>query len=186
MNSRIKWNAKHKDRLKSVRVPEPNPRLMKQSGYLTGGEALDLACGIGGNSIFLARLNYEVQALDISDVAIQFIRKQVAKNNLSIHPVVCDLTELRLQPWCKQSFDLVVITYYLDRLLFPIIKSLIKEKGYFFMETFYQSRQTETSRVSNQYKLQPKELLTEFSDWKVLFFEECETEGRQSVFCQKL
>jgi hypothetical protein len=40
------------------------------------------------------------------------------------------------------------------------------------METFYQSPQIENQGVSDQYKLQPKELLVEFGDWTVHFFEE--------------
>jgi tellurite methyltransferase len=185
MNSRMKWNSKHKERLDQQRPPEPNPRLKNLSAYLTGGRALDLACGLGGNSFFLARLNYKVEAIDISDVAIQYIQEQVSRDNLTIHPKVCDLMEINNQLWRNQSYDLVVITYYLDRSLFPFVKNLVKEEGYFFMETFYQSPQTENLGVSNQYKLQPKELLTEFSDWKVLLFEENEQEGRQTIFCQK-
>ena len=53
------------------------------------------------------------------------------------------------------------------------------------METYYQSPQNEIQRLSNQYKLQPKELLAEFGDWNVLSFEENELEGRQTIFCQK-
>ncbi|MEH7299428.1 class I SAM-dependent methyltransferase [Neobacillus drentensis] len=185
MNSRMKWNSKHKERLDQQRLPEPNPRIKNLSAYLTGGRALDLACGLGGNSIFLAQLNYEVEAIDISDVAIHYIQEQVSRDNLTIHPKVYDLTELNNQHWRNQSFDLVVITYFLDRSLFPFVKNLVKEEGYFFMETFYQSPQNENQGVSNQYKLQPKELLTEFSDWKVHFFEEVDNESRQTIFCKK-
>ncbi|WP_413298991.1 methyltransferase domain-containing protein [Bacillus sp. 1P10SD] len=185
MNSRMKWNSKHKERLDQQRPTEPNSRLKDLPAYLTGGRALDLACGLGGNSFFLARLNYEVEAIDISDFAIHYIQEQVSRDNLTIHPKVCDLTELKNQHWCNQSFDLVVITYFLDHSLFPIVKTLVKQDGYFFMETFYQSPLDGNQGVSNQYKLQPKELLTEFSDWKVLLFEENEHEGRQTIFCQK-
>jgi len=185
MNSRMKWNSKHKERLDQQRLPEPNPRIKNLSAYLTGGRALDLACGLGGNSIFLAQLNYEVEAIDISDVAIHYIQEQVSRDNLTIHPKICDLTELNNQQWRNESFDIVVITYFLDRSLFPFVKNLVKEEGYFFMETFYQSPQNENQGVSNQYKLQPKELLTEFSDWKVHFFEEVDNESRQTIFCKK-
>ena len=185
MNSRMKWNSKHKERLDQQRPPEPNPRLKNLSAYLTGGTALDLACGLGGNSIFLAQLNYEVEAIDISDVAIHYIQEQVSRDNLTIHPKICDLTELNNKHWRNQSFDLVIITYFLDRSLFPLVKTLVKQDGYFFMETFYQSPLDENQGVSNQYKLQPKELLTEFGDWKVHFFEEVENESRQTIFCKK-
>ncbi|MDQ0201035.1 class I SAM-dependent methyltransferase [Neobacillus ginsengisoli] len=185
MNTRTKWNTKHKERIDQLQEPAPNPRLKNLAAYLKGGTALDLACGLGGNSLFLARMNYQVQATDISDVAINYLQEQASKYNLKIHPRVCDLTELKNLNWQNQSFHLVVITYYLDRKLFPLVKSIIKESGYFFMETFHQSPQIEDQGVSNQYKLQPKELLAEFSDWTVLFFEENDQKGRQTIFCQK-
>ncbi len=164
--------------MKQMSDPTPNPRLMKLSDYLSGGRALDLACGLGGNSLFLAQKNYRVQAMDLSDVAIAFIQDQAEKKGLSLDAQVADLTGLNPFNWQNQSFDIIVMTYYLDRNLFPLIKDILKKDGYLFMETYYQSPSQEGQGVSNQYKLKPKELLNEFGAWKVLFYEENEHEGR--------
>lgn len=185
MNSKTKWNSKHKERIEQLKDPVVNPRLLNLSTYLNGGTALDIACGLGGNSLFLAHKNYQVEAIDISDVAINFIQEQARSNNLNIHPRLCDLTELKHIEWQDQTFNLVVMTYYLDRSIFPIVKSLIQQDGYFFMETFFQTPQNQNEGVSNQYKLQSNELLSEFRNWKILFFEENEQDGRQTIFCQK-
>lgn len=185
MNIRNKWNMKHQERIKQLRASAFNPRLEKMSDYLLGGTALDLACGLGGNSSFLARMNYRVQAIDISDVAIQFVNEQAAKDHLQIETRIGDLTESLDQNWLNEPFDLIVITYYLDRKLFPFVKNLIKKDGYFFMETYFQSQQNEKSQVSDQYKLQPNELIKEFKDWGILYFEENEQESRQTIFCRK-
>lgn len=186
MNSKNKWNEKYRDRINQFKESLPNTRLTNLSAYLKGGSAVDLACGLGSNSQYLAKLNYEVHAYDISDVAINYLKEQVVGHNLSIHPTVCDLTEWNKLNLQKNDFDLVIITNYLDRLIFPFVKSIIKEKGYFFMETFYLSPYKQTLDISNQFKLQPQELLNEFGDWKVLYYEENEPEGRQTIFCQKL
>lgn len=185
MNPRNKWNRKHQERMKDLKEPEPNARLKNLSPYLTGGTTLDLACGLGGNSLFLARLNYQVQAIDISDVAVNYIQALTDKQKLTITARLCDLSEMANLDFKKSPFNLVVITYYLDRSIFPFVRSIIKDDGYFFMETFYLTPQNENQGVSNQYKLQPGELLAEFGDWKVLFFEENEQEGRQTIFCKK-
>lgn len=184
MDSRMKWNEKHKEHLNQKKEPTANQRLEALSPYLTGGNALDIACGLGGNSLFLAKMNYQVQAIDLSDIAINYIQEQAEKRKLKIFPQKCDLTEINNLYWSDGSFNIVVITYYLDRDLFPIVKSVIKEEGYFFMETYFQSPENKQS-ISNKYKLFPQELLNEFRDWKVLYFEENENEGRQTIFCQK-
>jgi tellurite methyltransferase len=186
MDSRMKWNTKHKERLAEKKAPTVNPRLKSLSSYLCGGRGLDIACGLGGNSLFLAQMNYQVEAIDISDVAISYVQEQATKRHLSIQPRVYDLTDFNSHSWQKHCYDLVVITYYLDRSILPTVKSMIKEGGYFFMETFYQSEQHVNQKVSDQYKLRSNELLSEFKDWKVLFFEENEQEGRQTIFCEKL
>jgi tellurite methyltransferase len=184
METGTKWNTKYKEQLEQKKSPLANQRLENLSLYLKGGRALDIACGLGGNSLFLAKMNYQVQAVDISDIAITYIQEQAAKHNLTIDPQKCDLTDLNKLQWPSDSFNLVVITYYLDRELFPTVKRIIAENGYFFMETYFQSPQN-NQKISNQYKLRPRELLSEFEDWKILFYEENEQEGRQTIFCQK-
>jgi tellurite methyltransferase len=185
MNTRDKWNTKHLDKINQLKEPEPNPRLKRLAAYFReGGTALDIACGLGGNSMFLAQTDYQVEAMDISDVAINYIQEQATKENLPIQPRVADLTEVNTQNW-QNAYNVMVVTYYLDRSLFPIVKESIKEGGYFFMETFYQTSEAEKQGISEQFKLRSNELLDEFRDWKVIYFEENEQEGWQSIFCQK-
>jgi len=186
MNIKDKWNLKHTDRITKLKEPQPNPRLKKLASYFKeGGTALDIACGLGGNSLFLAGMNNQVEAIDISDVAINYVQEQAAKDNLSVQPRVTDLTDLDTLNWPNNPFDFIVMSYYLDRSLFPVVKNVLKDGGYFFMETYYQSPYSEEQGVSEQYKLKSNELLAEFGDWKVLYFEENEQEGWQSIFCQK-
>ena len=80
MNTRDKWNIKHLDRINQLKEPEPNPRLKNLLAYFKeGGTALDIACGLGGNSMFLAQSDYQVEAMDISDVAINYIQTRQPK-----------------------------------------------------------------------------------------------------------
>jgi tellurite methyltransferase len=186
MDPRGKWNDKYKERLNELMVPAPNTRLKNMIPYLKGGTALDLACGLGGNSLFLAQLNYKVDAVDVSDVAVQFLQTLAENRKLSIQPRQCDLTDITALNYRDNSYDMVIITYYLDRTLFPLVKALIKENGYFFMETYYLSTSTENQTVSDQYKLQSGELLNECKDWNILFYEENQLDGRQTIFCKKV
>ncbi|WP_280772051.1 class I SAM-dependent methyltransferase [Salipaludibacillus daqingensis] len=185
MDVKQKWNSKHTDRLYQNVVATPNTRLMNLAPYLSGGSAVDLACGLGANSYFLAKCNYHVKAFDISDIAINDIQVNAAKQQLPIVAHVRDLTEWNELDLEENTIDLVVITYYLDRHIFPFVKSIIKPNGYFFMETFYLSSINDQNNVSDQYKLQPKELLLEFSEWDILFYEENEQESRQTILARK-
>lgn len=185
MNSKNKWNIKHTSRINQIERLAPNERLKRHSHHLKGGMALDLACGLGMNSFYLAKLQYEVHSLDISDVAIQYMKEQATKQLLPIYPRLCDLTEWKKLDLAENTYDLVVMTYYLDRSIFPFVKSVIKENGYFFMETFYRSPLHVNQGISNDYKLQPKELLSIFDQWNIHYFEEHEEDGRQTILCQK-
>ncbi|NHM31465.1 class I SAM-dependent methyltransferase [Neobacillus terrae] len=183
MDQLDKWNKKHKDRLDDLKELQPNVRLKNLSQYLRGGKALDIACGLGGNSVFLAQSGYEVLAVDFSEVATKFIYDWASKKKLPVTTLTEDLTNFGSLPLEKHSYDFVNMTYYLDRSIFPAIKRLLKPNGYFFMETYYLTPNVQ--KVSDQYKLHSNELLTEFLGWKILYFEENEQEGRQTIFCQK-
>jgi tellurite methyltransferase len=186
MNSREKWDNKHEERLNQFKEPVPNERLKNLASYLKGEAAIDLASGLGGNSLFLAGMGYEVQAFDLSETAVKYVREQAGRLGLKVDVFVKDLTEFDSLPFKEASFDLAVITYYLDRSLLAFVKGIIKEKGFFFMETYYSSPKAEIHKVSSQFRLESNELLREFQPWKILYFEENENEGRQTIFCQKL
>ena len=72
-SDRVKWNQRFgsKDYYLGDR---PSPFLVREIEQIKrlapGTTALDIACGEGRNSIFLARQGFRVTALDISDVGI--------------------------------------------------------------------------------------------------------------------
>lgn len=51
--------------------PQPNARLVETVTDLPPGDALDLGCGDGGDSLWLARRGWKVTAVDISAVAAE-------------------------------------------------------------------------------------------------------------------
>lgn len=186
MIGKNKWNRKYTERIKTDEPVVENKRLRDLAPYLKGKTALDLACGLGGNSLFLAQIGYDVLALDVSEVAISYLKDKAKNQQLNIHAAVADLTHSNHLISKKNKFDLIVMTYYLDRSIFPIVKSALTNNGYFFMETFFMSPLKVKPEMPNKYKLHSNELLTEFKGWKILFYEESEVEGRQTIFCQKL
>lgn len=183
MDMRNKWNKKYEERIKNSGTAKPNESLKSLLTQLQGGLALDLACGLGANSFLLAKNGFEVHAYDVSEVAIDYVRKVAHEQELQIQANVYDLSKFEQLSIEIQSIDLVVMTHYLDRSLFPYLKSILKVGGYFFMETFYKSSVKED--FPERFKLDSQELRQEFSKWTILFFEENPMKGTQTIFCQK-
>ena len=69
---------------------------------------LDLGCGRGRHSTFLAEMGFEVTAVDLSPAEIDQLKKQAQQKNLdrNIKTLVCDMREL---PFSKGAFDCVLV-----------------------------------------------------------------------------
>jgi len=73
-------------------------------GELSGKDLLDLACGMGEESVYFAKLGARVTGIDISDVGIASLKKRAAFHRLDITAL-----EMRVDPtsFPDDSFDRV-------------------------------------------------------------------------------
>jgi len=76
------------------------------NGKIEPGLALDLGCGTGMKSIYLAQKGFEVTAIDISKTAISFAKENATKAKVNVNFIVADATDLSLLK--KQKFDFVL------------------------------------------------------------------------------
>lgn len=76
---------------------------------LEPGTALDLGCGIGSNTIMLARLGWQATGIDISAEAIREARAAAREAGLDARFLVADI--LTWEP--DRQYDLVISTYSL-------------------------------------------------------------------------
>lgn len=123
------------------------------------GKSLDLACGLGGNARFLAMCGLSVDAWDISDVALTELNNFASVNRLAITPTICDIEQM-LFPY--QQYDVIVVSHYLNRKLFPQIQQALKPTGKLFMQTFLAPVQENAPNNENYY-LKSGELTNFFS-----------------------
>jgi len=86
--------------------------LFVQSENISPGLALDLGCGDGRNSLYLARLGFKVTGIDKSSVAISKLTHQAQNESLDVTGVVGDVRDYDFSP----EYQLVVGNTILDHL----------------------------------------------------------------------
>ena len=70
----------------------------------TGGKALDIGCGTGVFSVYLAKRGMKVTSLDYMAKAIEFTRSHAASNGVELEAVQADITQWKTH----DRFDLIL------------------------------------------------------------------------------
>jgi 2-polyprenyl-3-methyl-5-hydroxy-6-metoxy-1,4-benzoquinol methylase len=168
LEDRERWNQKYAN---SFTLPTHVIDVVKNYHHLAiGKKALDIACGMGRHSKFLAQNGFEVEALDISDVAIEHL-----KSELNIDPKMVDFDYYKLQ---EKRYDLIVCTYFLERKLFPQIKEALMDNGIFIFETFMHHEKNTKVPSNKAFLLHKGELEEHFSEgFEILYHKEFMDEG---------
>lgn len=165
-----KWDAKYREKKFNPDVP-PDPFLKKNLRLLPPGRALDIAAGEGRNAVFLAQQGFEVDAVDISRVALSRARRLAKSRGVKINTVAADID---IHPIGQEKYDLIIDFYFLDRNLVPSIKRGLKRGGVVMFSTYLlgQPSPAGNGRIDPKYLLKPNELLRLFRDFRVLFYQE--------------
>ncbi len=91
---------------------EPNRFVRTQCERLPIGRAIDLACGEGRNSLWLARLGWQVTGVDYSTVAIDRARALSTRESPAVAArLVWQVSDVTVDPLKPEFFDLVLISY---------------------------------------------------------------------------
>lgn len=84
----------------------PDESLVELATALKPGRALDLGCGTGRNSMWLARQGWDVTGIDASDVGLKILSQEAAGAGLHLTVEQADLLTYVPTP---ESYDLVVV-----------------------------------------------------------------------------
>ena len=125
------WDLKYERGLPSLTEPDP----FFLSAYMqfvepslpSAGSALDLACGLGRHALWLARRKWRVSGVDLSDVAIEKLKRAAIECQVGLDLFVGDASGYKFVP---ERFDLIILFYHLERSLFPRIDSALKPGGF--------------------------------------------------------
>jgi SAM-dependent methyltransferase len=170
---RAKWDEKWREMAGEPFLP--SRLLTAHAALLTGGRALDLACGRGQNALWLARHGYQTLAVDISPVALAAARREAEQQGrLGDGPGQVDFCLVDLDEWRPEAaaFDLVAVFRFLDRRLFEPIRQAVAPAGLVVYETRHAGLLARLPGSTPDYLLEPGELLATFSGWSVLLYRE--------------
>ncbi len=87
---RDKWDTRYRQGSYQART-HPTELLAEWLPQLPRGRALDVACGAGRNALYLAEAGYEVEAIDISRVALERLRETARARGLDVTCIETDL-----------------------------------------------------------------------------------------------
>ena len=119
--------------------PDPARFLVQQLHRLPKGKVLDMAAGSGRHSLFFAAHGYQVEAIDRDAQALAHLSATARKRKLTT--VITRITDLE-QPapyepdLGKETYDVIVVFFYLYRSLFPCLIEALKPGGVLVYETF--------------------------------------------------
>lgn len=163
-----KWDQRYQN---ATAPGEPSYALREFSHLLPqSGTALDIACGLGADALFLAQRGFTVHAWDNSQVAIRKLQQFAAQRNLIVNAQCHDVS---ISPPPATSFDIIHVGHFLERELCPAIAAALKPGGLLFYQTFCVEKVDTSHGPSNpDFLLQKNELLRLFASLQVVVYHE--------------
>lgn len=135
------------------------------------GYALDIAAGAGRHSLALAQHGLQVDAVDISAQGLHLAQQRAQKIEGLIRFIIADI-EL---PWLPhRDYEVILVSFFLYRPLFPLIKARLRPGGWLIYETLTiaQKEICRNQPMRPELLLQPGELKESFADFEILFYDE--------------
>jgi tellurite methyltransferase len=140
---------------------------------------LDLGCGEGRNSLFLASLGHDVVAIDRSEAGIRKLEAIAARSGVGLRAVVGDIAAV--EP--DQELDCVLahgVLYYLDnpvwRRLLSRVKLATKPGGFNIFTVFIYNLEypctDEIQAASYKSSFLPNEIQEFYGDWNEVRFDQ--------------
>lgn len=160
--------------------PEPSAWVARWASLIRpGGEVLDLACGGGRHARWLAKLGFEVSAVDRDTGAFSDPPTGVAV-------LQADLED---GPWPYPgvAFDGIVVANYLHRPLLPVLVGSLVPGGVLVYETFARGNERFGKPSNPAFLLEPGELLEAVrGHLRVLAYEDLVVEQPRPAAIQRI
>ncbi|MBW1851270.1 MAG: methyltransferase domain-containing protein [Deltaproteobacteria bacterium] len=158
---------------------QPTQFLVDNIDILPKGRVLDVAVGRGRNAIYLCKMGFEVEGVDISAEAVNDTLAYARKMGVDPRAMVADLEGgYQIE---KESYDVIVCFNYLQRSLIPQIKEGLRIGGMVVYETFTVDQPRFGKPKNPDYLLKYNELLDMFREFRCFRYHEGIIENRKAV-----
>jgi ubiquinone/menaquinone biosynthesis C-methylase UbiE len=144
----------------------PSKNMQKFTKYLKKGDKiLDIGCGSGRDSIFLAKQGFEVWGIDISKEAIKKAKEKFRAKNL--HFLVGDIKDLKFK---DEFFDAVYSGWVLQSI--PLKKAsleifrVLKKGGVAFLAFLLNTKIIATGKITEFHK--KEDIISTYKNFQIL------------------
>jgi len=190
-SDRIQWDRRYRAGSYAGRE-HPTQLLAEWEPQLPRGRALDVACGAGRNSLFLAGTGRQVDAVDISPAGLERASQSAALRGLEIRWIEADLEEGAGETLPAGPYDLIVQVRYVNRNLLPRLLVRLGCGGVLLCEQHLDSMEEVVGPENPAYRMRHNELLRDVMnvarpEHRVLYYREglvMDPDGRRAALSQ--
>lgn len=156
-NARFNWDGFYSDRERNVpffaNSPDENLVEYFEKNLLKPGRVLELGCGPGRNAIFFAEKGCSVDAVDISEEALEWGTERAKEKNVEVNFVKLNIFELEIE---EGSYDIVYDSGCFHHTAphrrmsyINVVKKALKPNGFFAITCFEQGGKFGGSDISD-------------------------------------
>lgn len=172
VDDRERWNETYSGDDEFELPEDPIPELARRIDTLPEGRALDVATGTGRNATYLADRGYEVEAIDVSDEALERARRRADERGVDVEWIRTDLTDPEVDIE-TDAYDLITVSFFAALDLLPELKEALAPGGVLVYEHHLRSSDpVEIGPSSDRHRYRSNDLLRACLDLTILAYEE--------------
>ena len=172
MRDADKWNQRYRN----VTAAKPPCWVLSHNQHLlpATGTALDLACGVSGDGLFMAQKGLTTSVWDSASAALELQSNWGQAQQL---PLQTELRDCEQNPPAVGSFDVICVAHFLHRPACSALAAALRPGGILLYQTFCADRLDPAGPSRAEHLLQPGELLDLFGCLQTRFYREDASAG---------
>jgi len=137
----------------------------------SGKRCLEVACGNGRNAVYLAERGYEVDAIDVSTIALSRAKERGENAGVNVNWILADIEEFE---FVEEEYDVIIVDFFFcEKDMIQTIKKSLKPGGMIIYEHHIRTEdRMERGPSKDKYRFKSNELLNHFRELTVLYYKE--------------